>query len=152
MSSFGRRACLQGLYSGALMNCAILQTMSYSTRLFYGRTMYCTHYYHLYPPRHNATTSDTELTPDCCPNTRHTYPIVFFLHACYIRIHIRVFFFHNTRTFIHSFYTHTYWFNVLFSCRSACYCTHSICYNCVLSIVLIKIYLSILHINWMNVL
>jgi len=38
-----------------------------------------THYYHLYLPRHNATTSDTELTPDCCPNTQHTYPIVIFL-------------------------------------------------------------------------
>jgi len=72
-----------------------------SARFFYGRTMYCTHYYHLYPPCHKATTSDTELTPDCCPNTQHTYPTVTFLHACYIRTHSR-FFFHNTRIFNHS--------------------------------------------------
>jgi len=84
-----------------LMNCVILQTMSYSATSFYGRTMYCTHYYHFYPPCHNATTSDTELTPDSCPYTQHTYPTVTFLHACYIRTHIRIFF-HNTRIFIHS--------------------------------------------------
>jgi len=41
------------------------------------------------------------LTADCCPNTQHTYPTVPFLHACYIRTHIR-FFSHNTRIFIHA--------------------------------------------------
>jgi len=45
----------------------------------------------------SATTSDT---PDCCPNTQHTYLTLTFLHSCYIKTHIR-FFFHNTRIFIH---------------------------------------------------
>jgi len=31
--------------------------------------------------RHNATTSDTELTPDCCLNTRHICPTVTYLSA-----------------------------------------------------------------------
>jgi len=83
-----------------LMNCVIKCRRCHLATLSYGRTMYCTHYYHLYPPRHNATTSDTEFTPDCCPNTQHIYPTVTFLHTCYIRTHIR-FFFHNTRIFIH---------------------------------------------------
>jgi len=49
----------------------------------------------------------------------------------------------NDRTLRPVATTHTYWFNVLCLCRSAFYCGHSTCYNCILSIVLIKIYLSI---------
>jgi len=57
----------------------------------------------------------------------------------------------NHWIFIHSFVaTHTNWFNVLFSCRFAFYCTHSICYNCVLSIVFYKdLSISLLkHESW----
>ena len=36
------------------MNCATLQTTNYSITLFDSRTMYCTHYYHHHPLRHNA--------------------------------------------------------------------------------------------------
>jgi len=129
--------------------------MSYSARLFNGRTMYCIHCYHLYPPRHNATTSDADLTPDCCPNTQHTYPTVTFLHACYMymRTHIR-FLFHNTRIFIYSFITtHTYWFNILLRIMPICillYTFHLLqlrsvnCLNIELSIYLhVCIYISI---------
>jgi len=49
-----------------LMNCVINCRQCHLATLSYGRTIYCTHYYHLYPPRHNAKTSNTELTPDCC--------------------------------------------------------------------------------------
>jgi len=72
-----------------LMNCATLRTMNYSAKLFDCRTMYSTHYYHRYPPPHNAITSDTVRTPYSL-NIQHNYPILISQHACYIRTHIRL--------------------------------------------------------------
>ena len=68
------------------MTCATTRTMSYSARLFSGRTTYCTLCCHRYPPRHNDTTSDNDRIHCSLLSIRLSCLIVIFWYACCTKI------------------------------------------------------------------